>query len=84
MKTASSAYRVLLQNSRTFGNSFIKIINSNGAKIEPWATPTDNADGSDWAFPQQVTWLLLNKKEFNQFCPASFKQKLESLRSRKE
>ena len=58
MKTASSAHRVMLQNSRTFGKSFMKIINSNGAKIEPWATPTDTAAGSNWAFPQQVTWLL--------------------------
>ena len=43
------------------------------------ATPTGTAALSDWASPEQVTWLLLDKKESNQFCALSSTPKLVSL-----
>ena len=74
----------MLQKSRALGKSLIYIINISGPRIDPCATPTDTATLSDWALPQQVTWLLLDKKESNQFRALSSTLKLVSLRDRME
>ena len=75
---------VMLQKSRALGKSLTYIINISGPRIDLCATPTDTATLSDWALPQQVTWLLLDKKESNQFRALSSTLKLVSLRDRME